>query len=103
MALEHINMDEIKEMEDIEQLHSKIEQVVKGQEITSKIMDKVLLKFEVTQFDPAGEKFDPNVHDAIYVIPASDQENDTVGKVIQTGWKIGDRVLRAAKVGIVKK
>jgi molecular chaperone GrpE len=72
MALEHINMDEIKELEDVEQLRAKIEQVVKGQEITSKIMDKVLLKFDVSQFDPAGEKFDPNVHDAIYVIPKSD-------------------------------
>jgi molecular chaperone GrpE len=67
-------------------------------------MDKVLAKFEVVQFDPLGEKFDPNMHDAIFMIPESDKyENNHVGNVVQTGWKIGDRVLRAARVGIIKK
>jgi len=51
-----------------------------------------------------GHKFDPNIHEAVFMIPAHDEiENDHVGNVIQTGWKIGERVLRAAKVGIVKK
>jgi len=33
----------------------------------------------------------------------TDENENTVGHVLQTGWKIGDRVLRAAKVGIFKK
>lgn len=66
-------------------------------------MDKILLKFEVVQFNPIGEKFDPNLHDAVFVIPESEHKPDHVGMVMQSGWKIGDRILRAAKVGIVKK
>ena len=72
--------------------------------MTTGVMDKVLKRFDVEQFDPMGEKFDPNIHEAVYMIPQHDEiENDHVGNVIQSGWKIGDRVLRAAKVGIVKK
>ena len=41
--------------------------------MTTEVMDKVLGKFEVVQFDPIGEKFDPNIHDAIFMIPESDE------------------------------
>jgi molecular chaperone GrpE len=72
--------------------------------MTSELMDKILNKFEVNPHSPLGEKFDPNVHEAVFVIPKSDEyENNHVGHVMQSGWKIGDRILRAAKVGIVKK
>lgn len=82
--------------------------VVKGQEMTAEVMDKVLKQFDVVQFEPLGEKFDPMVHEAIFTIPAvapgmDKYQNDHIGDVMQSGWKIGDRVLRAAKVGIVKK
>jgi len=40
----------------------------------------------------------------VFIIPQSDEyESNHVGQVMQTGWKIGNRVLRAAKCGIVKK
>ena len=66
-------------------------------------MDSTLKRFGVIQFDPKGEKFDPNIHEAVFTIPEHKQDNNTVAEVMQTGWKIGERVLRAAKVGIVKK
>ena len=71
--------------------------------MTSHIMDGCLKRFGVVQFDPMGDKFDPNCQEAIFTIPESEQENNTVGVVMQSGWKIGERCLRAAKVGIVKK
>ena len=71
--------------------------------MTADVMDKCLERFKVIQYDPKGEKFDPKFHDAVFTVPQSEQENDTVEIVISTGWKIGDRILRAAKVGIVKK
>ena len=44
------------------------------------------------------------MHDAVYAIPDSEEyENGQIGHVIQSGWKIGTRVLRAAKCGYVKK
>ena len=72
--------------------------------MTIDVMDKTLSRFDVVQFEPIGEKFDPAIHEAMFMMPAADDiENDHVGACIQTGWKIGDRVLRAAKVGVVKK
>lgn len=71
--------------------------------MTSTVMDAVLKRFGVVQFDPKGEKFDPNIHEAVFMVPDPTKENNTIAEVMQTGWKIGERVLRAAKVGIVKK
>ena len=73
--------------------------------MTCEVMDKTLARFEVTQFDPIDEKFDPDMHDAQFLISqgVTDENANTVGHVLQTGWKIGDRVLRAAKVGVYKK
>lgn len=64
MALQHVDMDKIKETEDIELLKTQFENIVQGQEMTSGVMDKTLARFEVVQFDPMDEKFDPNIHDA---------------------------------------
>lgn len=92
-------------MDDIDALKTQFENIVQGQKITSEVMDKTLARFEVTQFDPQDEKFDPNIHDAQFMITqgVTDENENTVGHVLQTGWKIGDRVLRAAKVGVFKK
>jgi molecular chaperone GrpE len=47
--------------------------------MTIGVMDKVLGKFEVANMDPIGEKFDPNLHDAIFMIPESEEyPNDHV-------------------------
>lgn len=104
LALQHVDLEALEENEDIEAVKTQFKSVVNGQEMTTKVMDKVLGKFDIVQFDPIGDKFDPNIHDAIFMIPEHEEiENDHVGQVVQTGWKIGERVLRAAKVGIVKK
>lgn len=66
-------------------------------------MDNVLRRFNLEQYDPTGSAFDPKLHEAVFTVKESEYENDHVAVVMQTGWKIGDRILRAAKVGIVKK
>jgi len=72
--------------------------------MTAKVMDQVLGKFDVEEMNPLGEKFDPNDHEAVFMIPQHEEYDENhIGHVMQTGWKIGSRVLRAAKVGIVKK
>ena len=104
LAMEHVDLEATMESEDNELLKQKFESIVKGQQMTAGVMDRVLKQFDVVMFEPLGEKFDPNCHEAIFTIPEHDEiENDHVGNVMQSGWKIGDRVLRAAKVGIVKK
>lgn len=102
-ASQHVNKLKIEEIKDIEELRQQFLQISKGMNMTSHVMDNCLKRFGVVQFSPLGQKFDPNRHEAIYTVPESEQENNTVANVMQTGWQIGDRCLRAAKVGIVKK
>ncbi len=71
--------------------------------MTSHVMDTVLKKFNVVQFDPTGHKFDPNMHEAVYNVDDPSKDHNTVATAMQSGWKIGDRCLRPAKVAIVKK
>lgn len=72
-------------------------------EMTSTTMDKTLKTYGVVQLNPVGEKFNPNFHEAVFMVPESKYENNHVDQVMVSGWKIGERVLRAAKVGIAKK
>ena len=50
-----------------------------------------------------GEQFDPNLHDALFRIPTNDQPANTIGQVLKCGYKLKDRVIRAAEVGAVVK
>jgi len=45
-------------------------------------MDKTLGKFGVVQFDPMDDKFDPNIHEAVYMMPSEDKEPNMVGSVM---------------------
>ena len=63
---------------------------------------KTLEKHGVRRFDPLGEKFDPNLHQAMYEIPNDTVPSGTVAQVVQSGFMIGDRVLRPAMVGVTK-
>ena len=50
-----------------------------------------------------GEQFDPNIHQAMFEVQKDDQESGTIAEVVQEGYKIGERLLRPALVGVVKK
>jgi molecular chaperone GrpE len=56
----------------------------------------------VKRLQPQGEKFDPNFHQAMFEVPNPDVPSGTVVQVVQTGYSIGDRVLRPAMVGVAK-
>lgn len=103
LAFQYIKKIQVTEETPASELRTHFEQIAKGMEMTNTVMDKVLSKFGVVQVNPLGEKFDPNSHEAVYVVQDDTKVPGTVATVMQTGWKIGDRNLRAAKVGIVKK
>lgn len=75
---------------------------VEGVELTERELLKVLEKHGVRRFDPMGEKFDPNVHQAMFEVPDPSAPAGTVAQVVQAGFMIGDRVLRPALVGVAK-
>ena len=74
--------------------------VVEGVELTERELLKTLERHGVRKIDPQGEKFDPNLHQAMFEAPDAGIAKGLVSKVVQTGYKIGERVLRPALVGV---
>ena len=73
-----------------------------GVELTRRELEKALKKQGVRPIDPKGEKFDPHFHQAMYEVPDADAPPGTVVQVMQTGYAIGERVLRPALVAVAK-
>jgi len=73
-----------------------------GVEMTERELLKALEKHGVRRIDPTGERFDPNLHQAMFEIPNPAVPSGTVVQVLQAGYVIGDRVLRPALVGVAK-
>jgi molecular chaperone GrpE len=73
-----------------------------GVELTRRELHKALAKHGVRPLDPKGEKFDPHFHQAMYEVPDAAAPANTVVEVMQTGYAIGDRVLRPALVAVAK-
>lgn len=61
-------------------------------------LDKAFEKFGVEKFGEKGEDFDPTKHDAILHRPDPNATKETVDAVVEAGYRIGDRVIRAARV-----
>lgn len=73
-----------------------------GLKMTEDILMSTLKKHGLERLDPNGEKFNPNEHEATFMTPQPDKEENTVFFVQQKGFKLNGRTLRAAKVGVVK-
>jgi molecular chaperone GrpE len=72
-----------------------------GAELTLKSLDAAFSRAQISEIDPAGQKFDPHRHEAMQVVP-SNQPPNTVVTVFQKGYLINDRVLRPALVTVSK-
>ena len=73
-----------------------------GVELTERELLKVLEKHGVKKFEPLDEKFDPNLHQAMFELPDASRPAGTVARVIQPGYMIGERILRPALVAVAK-
>jgi molecular chaperone GrpE len=80
---------------------SSDEALKSGVVLVLKQMNEVYRKLDVTPIDRVGEKFDPNLENAILQGPAEEGEPGTVCQVLQKGYRMGDRVLRHAMVKVV--
>ena len=76
--------------------------LVGGIELTERELAAIFQRHGVERVDPAGEKFDHNLHEAMFEIPTADAEPGTVVQVVQTGYVLNGRLLRAAQVGIAR-
>ena len=78
-----------------------VDSLKSGTELTLKQLLAAFEKSGLKQINPLGEKFDPNFHQAISMVP-SDQEPNTVVTVLQKGYLIAERVLRPALVMVAQ-
>ena len=95
-ALEHLPAEARASAE------ASIRSMIEGVELTARDLEAVLSRHGVKKLDPKGQKFDPNLHQAIFEAPDETVPAGTVSQVVQSGWTIGDRVLRPAMVGVSK-
>jgi len=76
--------------------------LIEGVELTERDLLNTLERHGIKKLDPEGERFDPNRHEALFEIENAEVPSGTVLQVVQSGFVIGDRVLRPARVGVSK-
>jgi molecular chaperone GrpE len=75
---------------------------VQGVQLTGRELANVLQRHGVKEVRPHGEKFDHNLHQAMFEVEDAENPPGTVSQVLQVGYTIGDRLLRPAMVGVTK-
>ena len=78
-----------------------VETLKAGADLTLKTLDAAFSRAQIREIDPAGQKFDPHLHQAMQAVE-SDLPPNTVVTVFQKGYLINDRVLRPALVTVAK-
>lgn len=80
----------------------RIKNLFEGIEATERELLRALEKNHVTKVDPMGEVFDPNFHEVMFESPGTGKPAGTVFQVMEVGYKLKDRLLRPARVGVAK-
>ncbi|MFQ5775968.1 MAG: nucleotide exchange factor GrpE, partial [Kiloniellaceae bacterium] len=76
--------------------------LVTGIEMTEKALHSVFEKHHIVRIDPLGQRLDPHLHEAIFEIPDASAPAGTVLQVVRAGYRLRDRLLRPAQVGVAK-
>ncbi|OIW27342.1 GrpE protein [Coniochaeta ligniaria NRRL 30616] len=100
-ALAQVPEEKLKAVEKSEHLQDLVN-LYDGLKLTENILMQTLKKHGLERFDPSGEKFNPNEHEATFMTPMPDKDDNIVIHTQQKGFRLNGRVLRAAKVGVVK-
>jgi len=79
-----------------------VKAVLDGVEATARELSAALARHGVKPIEAQGQRFDPNLHQAIAEVPAPDVQPGTVVNVVQPGYLIGDRLLRPSMVTVAK-
>ncbi|XP_040191318.1 grpE protein homolog 1, mitochondrial [Rana temporaria] len=88
--------------EEIKADNPHLKNLYEGLVMTEGQMHKVLKKHGVQKLDPLGAKFNPYEHEALFHTPMEGKEPGTVALVTKVGYKLHERTLRPALVGVVK-
>ena len=80
-----------------------VESLKQGQELTMKLLEKVMQDHDLEVFDPIGQPFDPEFHQAMTMLPSDEVEENTIIEVLQKGFRLHERLIRPAMVIVSKK
>lgn len=87
---------------DAREANADLKNIAIGVEATERELLGIFERNGIKKIDPAGQKFDPNLHEVIFEGDAPDKPPGTVIQVIEQGYTIHDRLLRPARVGVAK-
>ena len=76
-------------------------EIIKGIELISNQLDKSFEKLKIEQYGKTGDEFDPNLHNAVSMVDSDELKSNQIAQVFQTGYKIGDKIIRHAMVQVV--
>ena len=88
---------------EIDAENATVEALIEGQDLTMKMLNKVMADHNLEMIDPAGQPFDPEFHEAKTVLPSPGHEENTVIEVLQKGFRLHDRLIRPAMVVVSGK
>jgi molecular chaperone GrpE len=109
LALERVMKDLLQVCDSLERgleidtESATVDSLVEGQQLTLKMLNKVMQDHHLEAIDPSGQPFDPELHEAMTVLPSADFEENTVMEVIQKGYRLHDRLIRPAMVVVSRK
>lgn len=82
--------------------NAALDALIGGVEMTERELLTILERYGVTRIEAVGQPFDPHVHEAMFELPDAGVASGTIVHVLEDGYRIHDRTLRAARVGIAK-
>lgn len=88
--------------EEAKQAGDAMANLLTGIEMTERELQSVLQRHSIERLDPVGQKLNPHEHEAMFEVPDPNSAPGTVVQVIQQGYKLHDRLLRPARVGIAR-
>ncbi|MFZ2467038.1 MAG: nucleotide exchange factor GrpE [Parvibaculum sedimenti] len=89
--------------EEREAASATVKALIEGVEMTERQLLATFERHGIKEITPTpGDRFDANLHEAMFEVPGTGQPAGTVVHVVEAGYMIGDRLLRAARVGVAK-
>lgn len=80
----------------------EVQKLREGLELTAKMLQTAMEKFGITEINPVGERFNPELHQAMLTQESAEVEPNTILAVYQKGYKLHDRLIRPAMVIVSK-
>ena len=95
-------VDSLEKAEELAKTTDNTDSMAEGISLSLKLFVSTLEKSGIALVDPLGEPFDPQLHEAMAMVPNPDAEPNSVMDVMQRGYTLNGRLVRAAKVVVVK-